>query len=134
MPKKKVKKAPAPPAIKVPAIPGRISSGKYKVEYVGIAKRSTDAGFTNDEVANLLGVSYVTFWRWKRDHPDFRAAVAMKETTAIHRGELSAFNQMVGFYYDDETVFLGIPRTQADRIASELEQLIRLIIEERTGK
>ena len=97
----KAKKKPLP----APKSPGGADKQTlYRIEYCDIARRLIDGGATHSEVANILGVSDVTMWRWRMKHPNFNAAIRLKENVANERVEYSYFNQAVGFYVDEEEI------------------------------
>lgn len=54
-------------------------------------------GATMDQVAELLGVSTVTVWRWRHKHPEFRNAVRVGKEGADERVERSLFECAVGY-------------------------------------
>lgn len=76
----------------------------YRPEFDGIARRLTSAGSTYSQIADILGVSDVTLWRWQCAHQTFREALRLGSEVANDRVEKSLFDQAVGFYYDAEEI------------------------------
>ena len=51
------------------------NSTSYKPEYPQIAKTFIQAGYTQKECAELIGITEKTWHNWKKAHPEFEEAV-----------------------------------------------------------
>lgn len=58
-------------------------------------------GSTDEEMYAMLGVSKDTFYKWKKEYPEFKESI--KKGKQMSNGELlnSAFTQSIGFRYKD---------------------------------
>lgn len=61
-----------------------------------LAGRST-AGLTDQEIADHLGVARKTVQRWKKDHPEFLAALIETKAVFDARVEMSLFRRATGY-------------------------------------
>src|SRR5688572_26249930 len=99
------KKAEAPETKEVVEAPderGRPTT--YKVEYCGIVERLLQRGFTDSEVAEALGVTVRTLFRWRAKYPEFGQAVAGGRETLDDRVERTLYMRAVGYSYEAEKV------------------------------
>jgi hypothetical protein len=76
----------------------------YKAEFAGIAQRLCRNGATDIEVADILGISVRTFYRWCLLHDDFTAAVRVGKDAADDRVERSLYQRAVGYDYVAEKI------------------------------
>ena len=78
---------------------------EYKPKFVQMAKRAAEAGFTDMEIAELLGVSEQTLNTYKRLYKDFSFALRAGKDGPDERVERSMFMRAVGFEIDTEELF-----------------------------
>ena len=80
--------------------PTKFNAEKQRLVIVGAKK-----GFTNDELAELLGVTEPTLWNWQQIYPEFFSAI--KENKKLWDDQIvkSARNRAKGFYVPEEKIF-----------------------------
>jgi len=76
----------------------------YKPEFARIAERLCRNGATDIEVADVLGVSVRTFYRWCLLHDEFTAAVRVGKDAADDRVERALYQRAVGYDYTAEKI------------------------------
>jgi hypothetical protein len=76
----------------------------YKPEFARIAERLCRNGATDIEVADILGISVRTFYRWCLLHDEFTAAVRVGKDAADDRVERALYQRAVGYDYVAEKV------------------------------
>ncbi|MES2046476.1 MAG: helix-turn-helix domain-containing protein [Pseudomonadota bacterium] len=81
---------------------GRPSS--YKPEFARIAQRLCRNGATDIEVADILGISVRTFYRWRLLHAEFTAAVRVGKDAADDRVERALYQRAVGYEHVAEKI------------------------------
>jgi hypothetical protein len=86
-----------------PAAVGRPS--KFKPKYVEQARKLTQLGATDREVAEFFNVSEQTLNTWKHVHPEFLESLKLGKETADRRVEQSLYRRAVGYSYDAEKIF-----------------------------
>lgn len=64
-----------------------------------------EAGKTNDQVAEIIGVHVRTIENWQRRHPDFLWALRESKQIADDLVEASLFSRAVGYSHPEEKVF-----------------------------
>ena len=102
-------------ALKSPSLPSRPSRGgkrpgagrpvgsdAYKPEYAAQAGKACQAGFTDQELADLFGVSVRTINTWKAQHVDFLQALKAGKTEADDRVERALYHRAVGYSHEVE--------------------------------
>lgn len=62
-------------------------------------------GATCVELADYLGVSVRTFYRWRSENREFRHAVKLGKAAADERVERALFAKATGFEHDSEKIF-----------------------------
>src|SRR3569623_209756 len=93
------------PEARLPA--ARMSAGRpspYNPEFAGIARRLCRNGATDIEVADILGISVRTFYRWCLLHDEFTAAVRVGKDAADDRVERALYQRAVGYDYIAEKI------------------------------
>ena len=70
---------------------------KYQPRFAQLAAVACQAGFTDQEVADLLGVSERTINTWKLRHVDFASALINGKPPADERVVQSLYNRALGF-------------------------------------
>lgn len=81
--------------------PGGGRPSSYKPEFAAMAKKACEAGFTDQELADLLGVSVRTINGWKVEHKDFLASLKVGKAVADERVERSLFARAMGYEHDE---------------------------------
>jgi len=76
----------------------------YKPEFARIAERLCRNGATDIEVADILGVSVRTFYRWCLLHDELTAAVRVGKDAADDRVERALYQRAVGYDYVAEKI------------------------------
>ena len=76
----------------------------YKPEFARIAQRLCRKGATDIEVADILGISVRTFYRWCLLHDEFTAAVRVGKGAADDRVERALYQRAVGYDHVAEKI------------------------------
>jgi hypothetical protein len=76
----------------------------YKPDFARIAERLCRNGATDIEVADILGISVRTFYRWCLLHDEFTAAVRVGKDAADDRVERALYQRAVGYDYTAEKI------------------------------
>jgi hypothetical protein len=76
----------------------------YKPDFARIAERLCRNGATDMEVADILGISVRTFYRWCLLHDEFTAAVRVGKDAADDRVERALYQRAVGYDYTAEKI------------------------------
>jgi len=76
----------------------------YKPDFARIAERLCRNGATDFEVADILGISVRTFYRWCLLHGEFTAAVRTGKDAADDRVERALYQRAVGYDYAAEKI------------------------------
>jgi len=76
----------------------------YKPDFARIAQRLCRNGATDIEVADILGISVRTFYRWCLLHDEFTAAVRVGKGAADDRVERALYQRAVGYDYVAEKI------------------------------
>jgi hypothetical protein len=75
----------------------------YKPDFAAQAEKACRAGFTDQELADLFGVSVRTLNSWKARHLDFLQALKAGKTEADDRVERALYHRAVGYSHSVET-------------------------------
>ena len=109
MPRAKAKKARAPvkkkrraPKKGASATKGR-PSGLTEAKILSI-KKLAQHGFLANEIADILNVTRMTFWRWRATVPEVTAALAIGHESANDRVELSVYQMAIGYDREEEEI------------------------------
>lgn len=89
---------PAPRAIKAKR---KGPSSRITSEILGVIKRLAQRGFLPNEIADIIGVSRATMWRWRADERVAEALVIGHEA-ANARVELAIYQAAIGFEREEE--------------------------------
>ena len=73
---------------------------KYKPEFVELARKVAKLGATEQEVAEVLGVSKSTLNNWKGEHPEFLDSLNVGREQADARVTEALFHRAVGFRHN----------------------------------
>lgn len=77
----------------------------YKKEYAKEAKKLSEWGLTDAQMAEFFGVSIVTFNAWKGRHPEFLKSLRVGKETADNQVERSLYARAVGYDYPEDKIF-----------------------------
>jgi len=77
---------------------------KWKDEYAKIVEVACSLGATDEELAEMLGVSVRTIYYWRQTKPKLCKAMVTGKAEADHRVERSLYNRAVGYTYDAEKI------------------------------
>lgn len=89
----------------VEEIAGKGRPTDYRPEMAEQARIACERGATDDDLAELLGVTRRTVLRWKLQHEDFCRAVSIGKEVADDRVERSLYERAVGFEVETEKIF-----------------------------
>lgn len=76
----------------------------YEERFARMASRACEAGFTDVQVADLLGVSVRTVNNWKVEYVEFAASLKIGKRVADDRVEASLYHRAVGFECDETDI------------------------------
>lgn len=68
----------------------------YRAKYIAQAERAAQAGFTDKEIADLLGCGLTTLYKWKNEHPEFSEALKLNKEVADRRVEETLYKKALG--------------------------------------
>jgi len=74
---------------------------KYQKKYVVMARKACEAGFTDRELADLIGVGVTTLNAWKIKYIEFSEALKAGKTLADDRVERSLYARATGYEHDE---------------------------------
>jgi hypothetical protein len=78
----------------------------YQPDFAEQARKLCRLGATDSDVADFFGIGTTTFYRWRKDHPDFAAAVTEGKHVCDHQVEQALYRRAVGFEYEAVRVFM----------------------------
>ena len=90
---------------------------KYQAKYAKLAALACQAGCTDQEVADLIGVSQKTINRWKLQHVEFVTALKSGKAPADERVVQSLYQRALG--YDPQWQALSARRHRLHFLAEE---------------
>lgn len=79
---------------------------KFKDEYVRIAEHAALLGATDQEIADMLGVSVRTIYNWRSAHPEFAEALKAGKDVADDRVERSLYQKAIGYEQEEVKIFM----------------------------
>lgn len=101
---RKVPKTPKPKPPRKKNTGGAETQTLFRKEYVNITANAAKRGFTIVEIAELIGVTERTFYRWVIRHPDLAQALQINRDAANARVELSLYQLATGYERDEEEI------------------------------
>ena len=95
---------PAKRSAKRPARPkGGRPSGCTPEKIATIARLAT-MGYLANEIADILGMSRISMWRWRTAMPEVEKALAIGHQAANGRVELSIYQMAIGYEREEEEI------------------------------
>lgn len=79
---------------------------EYRSEYVIKVLEMAERGATDFEIADSLGVSVRTLYRWKAEREDFRQSLKIAKDVADERVERSLYQRAIGYEQDAVKIFM----------------------------
>jgi hypothetical protein len=79
---------------------------QFNPKFIRCAELACRAGFTDRELAELLGVSLSALGKWKRQREDFCSALKVGKAEADSRVERSLYERATGYSYNAVKIFL----------------------------
>jgi hypothetical protein len=85
----------------------------FKSEYCGIARKLSEFGASDPDLADAFGVAERQISAWKKAFPEFAAACRLGKDAADGKVEQSLFKRATGYTYtvEKETVRIGAETT-----------------------
>lgn len=81
-------------------------NSSFKPEYVNRAALAYQVGLTDQEFADLLGVTRLTILNWSTRYPEFADAMRNGKALADERVERALYSRAVGYSFESEEIFL----------------------------
>lgn len=80
---------------------------KFKPLYVEQARKLCDVfGATEDEVAEVLGVTRRTLLNWRNEHPELAEAMKLGKAGPNERVVRSLYHRAIGYSHEAEKIFV----------------------------
>src|SRR5215218_6429731 len=77
-------------------------SDTYKPDFAAQAAKVCQAGFTDQELADLFGVAVSTICAWKAEHVEFSDALKAGKAEADDRVERALYHRAIGYSHEVE--------------------------------
>jgi hypothetical protein len=71
----------------------------YSPRMAVVARKCCERGLTDIEIAEMLGISLASLYRWKLDHPAFARVFKLGKAAADDRVERSLYSRAIGYDY-----------------------------------
>lgn len=79
----------------------------YLKKYVLMARRAAEAGFTDIETADLLGISVDTLRKWRLGHVEFDQALKGGKSSADDRVAACLYHRAIGYTFEAVKIMKG---------------------------
>lgn len=79
----------------------------YTPELCQIAAQGALDGWTDEEIAETLGVDVRTLYRWRAKYPEFRQSLAWGKENCDERVERKLYERAVGYTYDAVKIMMN---------------------------
>jgi len=73
----------------------------YEPKYVELAFWMAQAGLTDKQMAEEMGIAESTFYEWKKEHPEFSESIRAGKDTPDSAVEAALFRKAKGFKYEE---------------------------------
>lgn len=93
---------------------------KYRDTFPNVAYRLAMLGMSDKEIAPVLGVSYKSIDKWRREKPEFNEAIIMGREAADTQVVESLFNRAVGMEIEEEKAVMVDGQPQIIRLRRQL--------------
>ena len=93
----------------------------YRDNYPLIARKLMEAGATQWEVAQDLGVSEQTLYRWAAEYPEFKMALRVGAETSDNRMEMSLYQKAIGYKWTEE-----VKSKSVNEVGEEVEEVTQI--------
>ena len=97
---------------------------KYRFEYVDLVYKYALLGLTNEQMAELFGVTITTFYNWQVKHRKFFEAIKNGREKADSEVVHTLRERAMGFDYEEEKAFF-------DKDASGQERIVKTKVTKR---
>ncbi len=77
---------------------------KYRPEFVATARKLSELGATDIEIADALSINIVTLYRWKASFPEFCKSIQTAKEVADERVERSLYARATGYSHPDTDI------------------------------
>ena len=77
----------------------------YKKEFVAQAKKLSELGATDIEMADFFEVASSTFYKWKNEYAEFSEALKVGKEVADERVIKSLYHRAIGYTFESEKLF-----------------------------
>ncbi len=77
---------------------------KYKIEYCLVVEALARLGWTEDKMAEKIGIAMSTLSLWKTEHPEFSEALKAGKEEPDDTVERSLYERATGYSYDSEKI------------------------------
>lgn len=95
---------------------------EYRQEFVVKVYEMAQSGATDMEIADELGVSVRTLYRWKAVHSDFRQALKVAKEIADERVVRSLYQRAIGYEQDSVKIFM--PKDADEPVYAPFREMI----------
>ena len=77
---------------------------KYSQEYIGIAKKACELGATDQDLAEMFGVSVRTIYNWQVAYPEFADILELGKAPADNRVKKSLYHRALGYSHPEDDI------------------------------
>jgi len=88
---------------------GKPGPKKYGPHMVKAAARLAGKGCSNEKISEGLKVTVDTFYRWRREHPEFDEAISDARLGDLDEIEAALFKRARGYSYEEVTTEYTVP-------------------------
>lgn len=101
----------------------------YKPEYTELVRKLGEKGFTDEEIADFIGVSVRTIYRWKVEHEEFCQALKLGKDVPDDRIERSLYHRANGFEWYEEQPFKlkEVKWVDGNKVESERVEIVKVL-------
>ena len=78
---------------------------KFSDDLKPICEKLYSRGFTDGEVAEIIGVTEQTINNWKKKHPDFFESIIDWKLKADERVEKALYERAIGYEHEEDKIF-----------------------------
>lgn len=107
--------------------------GAYKLKNVDFAhlKKLCEAGWSDEQICEFIGIGSSTLYRWKNRYPDLAQKMDDWKLEADRAIERATFQSATGYSVNDEKIFVHIKKTKTTHpdgriVESEEPEVLRI--------